>query len=77
MPFGREDDNLLGAVAVVLVQRGAVDRPAKGPGDERPLDPDPIDENGGQDAEKAHEAEHERVSRIDLYRVRFTDEIAG
>jgi len=62
---GAEHDEPLGAEAVVLVQGGAVDGPAERAEDERLLDADEVDEDGRQDAEQAHEPEHERVTAID------------
>lgn len=58
--------NVLCPVAVVLVQRGTVHGPAEGAGYEGILHADPVDENGGEDAEEAHKAEDERVARVDL-----------
>ena len=58
--------HLLGAIAVVLVQRRAVDGPPQRAGDERVLHADAVDEEGGEHAKEAHEAEDERIARVDL-----------
>lgn len=63
---GAEDNEPLGAVAVVLVQGGAVDGPAEGAEDEGGADADAVDGEGGEDAEEAHEGEDEGVAGVDL-----------
>lgn len=56
---------LLVSIAVVLVQSGTVDGPAHGTGNKSPLHADPVDKDGREDAEQAHEAEDQGVSGID------------